>query len=148
MVIGLSDTNYYIDGIRVEKWDSATIIPSNGSAGVPERIGSKIDTLRAISFNANGYSIPTVTTIKNAPNPPTRVEIGLTQRPRWWDRIGEPAQGSGLDKMLPDKPKDDLVSTNEAKVIWQECQNQKLPITAYKVKWEYFMYSGVPGFGD
>lgn len=140
LVISWADTNYYIEGIRVEKWngyswDSAAVIPRAGASRVSEKFGSKVDTLRAISFNPNGFSTPTITTIKNAPNPPSKLAAGVYLRPK--HSLGK-LVGGLLGKKAPDSPPPVLVATNQINMIWEPPVNQLDSIAYYKISYSYW----------
>ena len=147
LVISWSDTNYYIEGIRVEKWnghswDSASVIPGAGASRVSERLGSKIGTLRANSFNPNGSSTPIMTTIKNAPNPPSVLAAGVYCRNK-----NAPPDG-GLGKKAPNANEPPKVATNQINIIWEPPVNQLESIAYYKISYSYWQSCPNPPWCD
>lgn len=154
LILSLADTNYYIEGIRVEKkngvsWDSATVIPGSGQAWVTEKMGSKIDTLRAISFNPNGFSDPVMTTIKNAPNPPSKLVAGVYMRPKrvpYDTSHGKLAGGLGKKAPYPNEPP--KVATNQINMIWETPVNQLDSIAYYFISYSYWQDCPNPPWCD
>ena len=152
LILNLADSNYYIDGIKIEKqndtnWDSSCTIPGAGQAKVPESIGSKIDTLRAISFNANGASVPTITTVKNAPNPPISLSAAVYKRPKN-PGLGKGIPGGSLGKEVPVDPPPELVESNQIDISWQPPVNQLDSIVFYRIKYSWYEYCYNPPWCD
>jgi len=167
------DNNFCESGYKIQKQDSLgnwydfAVTGENSHFFVDSTLaGSDRAVYRVKAFNQYRESplSPSVE-VWNAPNTPSKVSIGLTQRPKNWDLLGEPGNdGSGgttkdvsnqgnmpitsLDKKAPVKPPEPMVTTNEAVIVWKTPLNQKMRITGYRVFWTYYMWSGVPGFGS
>jgi len=154
--IQLSDTNYYIDGVRLERQETGgqwQEVAASNILTITNQVlkGSTNYSWRSRSFNENGVSdYSNVVITKNAPNPPREVKLNVYQRVKNdVIHINHSPSLPNNQLFLKPKPDDepDKVVTNRVDISWQPPQNQALTITYYKVKWAYMEW-WIPIFGQ